>query len=324
MPGAGGEMTEVDYTGDGDVLTEVPDVPTVPPPTAETPVVPSASRVDEPETPVIATASDSASKTVKPKEEQRPTDVIAVEHSSRGREVKKRTFNPATGRRETLNITLKEKSEGVNTKMVTSFRGFSKKPVSDLRCAHCNQLGHLISMCPLMSRRVSLTESAVVLTPRGYHDPAPTEVAADDSVRPEDSVSVVAAGLTEKALKAHERRLRGHSWDSPGTAAGESSEAKTGGAMAAGYGPHAPKGRPSSEPRPPNYPPPNWRPPSSMPPPPPPPIPAPLPPPSTPPPKEKPMPNGGKAAGGAPSAPVSKPPVKTPPAKGGISKCHRC
>eukprot|EP00435_Cladocopium_sp_Y103_P041968 s3541_g11.t1 len=229
MPGAGGEMTEVDYTGDGDVLTEVPDVPTVPPPAVETPVVPSASRVDEPETPVIATASDSASKTVKPKvkpmprprktigkraaakgksekpaatekqsassakpkpavkkmprriavkqekadsvrgrgsfrarqteanrkrrhawkarqkeaaeffkkarleEEQRPMDVHVVEHSSRGREVQKRSFNPATGRRETLNITLKEKGESANTKMVTSFRGFSKKPVSDLR-----------------------------------------------------------------------------------------------------------------------------------------------------------------------------------------------
>eukprot|EP00435_Cladocopium_sp_Y103_P002908 s7966_g1.t1 len=218
-------------------------------------------------------------------EEQCPADVIAVERSTRGREVQRRAFNPKTGKREIMNITLTDKSEGVNTKMLTSFRGFSKKPVSDLRCAHCGQLGHLISMCPQMSRRVSLTESAVVLTPRGYHEPAPTEVAADDSVRPEDSVSVVAAGLTAERPKAHERRLRGHAWDSP-VAAGESSEAKTGAAMAAGYGPHAPKGRPSSEPRPPSYPPPTWRPPSSMLPPPPP-IPAPLPPPSTPPPKRE-------------------------------------
>eukprot|EP00435_Cladocopium_sp_Y103_P002870 s8566_g1.t1 len=65
-------------------------------------------------------------------EEQRPMDVHVVEHSSRGREVQKRSFNPATGRRETLNIALKEKGESANTKMVTSFRGFSKKPVSDL------------------------------------------------------------------------------------------------------------------------------------------------------------------------------------------------
>eukprot|EP00435_Cladocopium_sp_Y103_P068742 s379_g32.t1 len=62
-------------------------------------------------------------------EEQRPADVIAVERSTRGREVQRRAFNPATGKREIMNITLKDKTEGVNTKMLTSFRGFSKKPV---------------------------------------------------------------------------------------------------------------------------------------------------------------------------------------------------
>eukprot|EP00435_Cladocopium_sp_Y103_P028883 s1468_g7.t1 len=87
---AGGEMTEVDYTGDGDVLTEVPDVPTIPPPTAETPVVPSASRVDEPETPVIATASDSASKAVKPKVKPmpRPRKTIVKRAAAKGKSEK--------------------------------------------------------------------------------------------------------------------------------------------------------------------------------------------------------------------------------------------
>ena len=367
MSGAGGEMTEVDYRGDGDALTEVPTqekkkavkpkpkVKKMPkktivkkPAVKKMPRRTAATSVKQEKTESVKGKTTFRSrqteanrkrrqawkrrqkeaaeffKKTRLTEEQRPMDIHEVEHTQKGRKVQKRSFNPATGRRETLDITLKESA---NTKMVTSFRGFSSKPVNALRCAHCNQLGHLISMCPLMSRRVSLTDSAVVLTPRGYHDPAPTEVAADDSVRPEDSVSVV-AGLTAEALRAHERRLRGHSWDTPGKAAGEASEAKTGGAMAAGFGPPGPKGRPSSEPRPPSYPPPNWRPPSSssMPPPPPPPMPAPLPPPSTPPPKEKPMPTGGApvsssakpaAVEKSPGKAVSRPPAKNPPAKAG-------
>eukprot|EP00435_Cladocopium_sp_Y103_P004864 s6351_g1.t1 len=151
-------------------------------------------------------------------EESRPAEIIAVERTGHGREIHRKVFNPASGKREVMNITVGERStEGGNTKkLITSFKGFSKRPVDELRCGHCGEVGHIISMCPQMSRRVSLTQSAVVLTPRtGIYEPAPSEI--EDTIRPEDSVSTVAAGLTAESLKAHNRRLEADPRDSSST-----------------------------------------------------------------------------------------------------------
>eukprot|EP00435_Cladocopium_sp_Y103_P004334 s5210_g1.t1 len=223
-------------------------------------------------------------------EESRPAESISVERTGQGRVVRRKTFNPASGKRETMQITV---GDG-NTKMNTAFKGFSQKPVSQLRCGHCEEFGHIISMCPMMARRVSLTQGAVVLTPRTgtYETPtAASEAGVEDNIRPDDSISTVAANLTAESLRAHNRRLRGHAWDAlpPKFSSGQSTEVKSAAAIA--------KGPKPAEPRPPSYPPPGWKPSQAMPavppaPPTPPPIPAPLPPPSTPPPKEKPMPVG--------------------------------
>eukprot|EP00435_Cladocopium_sp_Y103_P033775 s2913_g8.t1 len=204
-------------------------------------------------------------------EESRPAEIIAVERSGHGREIHRKVFNPASGKREVMNITVGDRStEGGNTKkFITSFKGFSRRAVDELRCGHCGEVGHIISMCPQMSRRVSLTQSAVVLTPRTglYETATPSEIEVPDTITPEDSISTV-AGLTAESLRAHNRRLRGHSWDAPTpppVASGETTEVKSGAAVAKG-----PKGRPPNEPRPPNFPPPGWKPPQAMPPPPPP------------------------------------------------------
>eukprot|EP00435_Cladocopium_sp_Y103_P008898 s5453_g2.t1 len=230
-------------------------------------------------------------------EESRPAEIIAVERSGHGREIHRKVFNPASGKREVMNITVGERStEGGNTKkLLTSFKGFSRRPVAELRCGHCREVGHIISMCPQMSRRVSLTQGAVVVTPRTgvYETPAGPEAGVEDNLRPEDSISTVAANLTAESLRAHNRRLRGHSWDAlpPTFSAGHSTEVKSAVAVAKGPRP--------TEPRPPNYPPPAWKPTQAMP------APPPAPPTPPPPPKEKPMPVGG--------APAARPPVKAPP-----------
>eukprot|EP00435_Cladocopium_sp_Y103_P041090 s2167_g11.t1 len=190
-------------------------------------------------------------------EESRPAEIIAVERSGHGREIHRKVFNPASGKREVMNITVGERStEGGNTKkLITSFKGFSRRPVDELRCGHCGEVGHIISMCPQMSRRVSLTQGAVVLTPRtGIYETATlSETGVEDTIRPDDSISTVAANLLAESLRAHNRRLRG--WKPT-------------------------QAMPAPPPAPPT----------------PPPIPAPLPPPATPPPKEKPMHSGGAPA----------------------------
>eukprot|EP00435_Cladocopium_sp_Y103_P017696 s2757_g4.t1 len=80
-------------------------------------------------------------KRVRQEEESRPAEVFAVERSSRGREIHRKVFNPALGRREVINITVGDRStEGGNTKkLITSFKGFSKRPVDELRCGHCGE-----------------------------------------------------------------------------------------------------------------------------------------------------------------------------------------
>ena len=125
----------------------------------------------------------------------------------------RRVFNAQTGKTEELVIKDPESGDDIRKeKMLRSFSGFSSKPTFTLKCGHCGKKGHIISQCPEMERRVSLSKSAIVLTPRGE---AAMEVEEEGSmanaIRPEDSVSSV--GLTAEALKSHNKRLRGHKWD---------------------------------------------------------------------------------------------------------------
>eukprot|EP00435_Cladocopium_sp_Y103_P009414 s2423_g2.t1 len=93
MPGAG-DMTEVNY--DPDIQSEVPEVRAVVTEErteVEVPPVPSGTPIvidtpgEEPETPVIATASDSASKTVKstPKVKAMPRKTINKRAAAKGK-----------------------------------------------------------------------------------------------------------------------------------------------------------------------------------------------------------------------------------------------
>ena len=88
-----------------------------------------------------------------------------------------------------------------------SFSGFSRRDPRHLKCGHCGQKGHIISQCPGMERRVSLTRGGVMLTPRGRHEP---ESVVNDEVSPGDSISQV--GLTSESLRLHNKRLRGDGW----------------------------------------------------------------------------------------------------------------
>ena len=74
-------------------------------------------------------------------------------------------------------------------KMLRSFSGFASRPTNTLKCGHCRRRGHIISQCPDMERRVSLSKSAIVLTPRGEAAMEVEEESTANAIRPEDSVS---------------------------------------------------------------------------------------------------------------------------------------
>ena len=80
----------------------------------------------------------------------------------------RRVFNASTGKNEELVIMNPETGDDIRKeKMIRSFSGFSSRPTNTLKCGHCGCRGHIISQCPDMERRVSLSKSAIVLTPRG-------------------------------------------------------------------------------------------------------------------------------------------------------------
>ena len=144
-------------------------------------------------------------------EEQAPAAMYEIHRGARlsgQRKIVKRMYNPTLNRNEEIPVNPKSLTDGSGP-FVKSFTGFSNKNPKGLKCGHCGQRGHLISSCPGIERRVSLTQNRVTLTPRGQHNPD-SEVAAD-GISPHDSVSQV--GLTAETLRLHNRRLRGHGWD---------------------------------------------------------------------------------------------------------------
>eukprot|EP00435_Cladocopium_sp_Y103_P067834 s2072_g30.t1 len=234
-------------------------------------------------------------------EESRPVGTITVEKSREGKRViRRKSFNPKTGRAETLEIRGVGETSGGG--LIPSLHGFSQKPIDRMKCGHCGQFGHLVSMCPEIQCRVSLSSGAIVLMPRA--GTIETSEAGDD-VMPDDSVSAVAAqALTSESLKAHNKRMRGHGWgpevrDLPAVPEFHSSAAAV------------------ARPTPPSHPPPGWKANLPMPPTPPtpPPVPAPLPPPSTPPPAEKSMPASSPPKSSGVPAAFQPPAPKRFPAK---------
>ena len=152
-------------------------------------------------------------------EESRPTPTYEVVTGSRlpgQRRVVRRMYNPQSNRREELQIDTRnpKAEEDKGPAFVRSFSGFSWKNPRGLKCGHCGQKGHIISQCPEMERRVSLTHGRVTLTPRGQHQPDST---VGDEVAPGDSISQV--GLTQESLRMHNKRLRGHGWSEEAPAA---------------------------------------------------------------------------------------------------------
>ena len=152
-------------------------------------------------------------------EESRPTPTFEVVTGSRlpgQRRVVRRMYNPQSNRREELQIETRnpKSEEDKGPAFVRSFSGFSWKNPKGLKCGHCGQRGHIISQCPEMERRVSLTHGRVTLTPRGQHQPDST---VGDEVAPGDSISQV--GLTQESLRMHNKRLRGHGWSEEAPAA---------------------------------------------------------------------------------------------------------
>ena len=145
-------------------------------------------------------------------EESRPTPTFEVVTGSRlpgQRRVVRRMYNLQSNKREELQIDTRnpKAEEDKGPAFVRSFSGFSWKNPKGLKCGHCGQRGHIISQCPEMERRVSLTHGRVTLTPRGQHQPDST---VGDEVAPGDSISQV--GLTQETLRLHNKRLRGHGW----------------------------------------------------------------------------------------------------------------
>ena len=141
-------------------------------------------------------------------EESRPTPTYEVVTGSRlpgQRRVVRRMYNPQSNKREELQINTRnpKAEEERGPAFVRSFSGFSWKNPKGLKCGHCGQKGHIISQCPEMERRVSLTHGRVTLTPRGQHQPDST---VGDEVAPGDSISQV--GLTQETLRIHNKRLR--------------------------------------------------------------------------------------------------------------------
>ena len=152
-------------------------------------------------------------------EESRPTPTYEVVRGSRlpgQRRVVRRMYNAQSNRREELQIETRnpKSEEDKGPAFVRSFSGFSWKNPKGLKCGHCGQRGHIISQCPEMERRVSLTHGRVTLTPRGQHQPDST---VGDEVAPGDSISQV--GLTQESLRIHNKRLRGHGWSEEAPAA---------------------------------------------------------------------------------------------------------
>ena len=145
-------------------------------------------------------------------EESRPTPTFEVVTGSRlpgQRRVVRRMYNPQSNKREELQIDTRnpKAEEDKGPAFVRSFSGFSWKNPKGLKCGHCGQRGHIISQCPEMERRVSLTHGRVTLMPRGQHQPDST---VGDEVALGDSISQV--GLTQETLRLHNKRLRGHGW----------------------------------------------------------------------------------------------------------------
>ena len=141
-------------------------------------------------------------------EEAAPNPTYEVDRGARlpgQRRVYKRMYNPQLNKREELEINPKSLEE--KQPFLKSFSGFSRRDPRHLKCGHCGQKGHIISQCPGMERRVSLTRGGVMLTPRGGHEP---ESVVNDEVSPGDSISQV--GLTSESLRLHNKRLRGHGW----------------------------------------------------------------------------------------------------------------
>lgn len=144
-------------------------------------------------------------------EEQAPAAMYEIHRGARvsgQRKIVKRMYNRTLNRNEEIPVNPKSFTDESGP-FVKSFTGFSNKNPKGLKCGHCGQRGHLISSCPGIERRVSLTQNRVTLTPRGQHNPD-SEVAAD-GISPHDSVSQV--GLTAESLRLHNRRIHGHGWD---------------------------------------------------------------------------------------------------------------
>ena len=260
-------------------------------------------------------------------EESRPTPTYEVVRGSRlpgQRRVMRRMYNPQLNKREELEINPKAEEEK-GPAFVRSFSGFSWKNPKGLKCGHCGEKGHIISQCPEMERRVSLTHGRVTLTPRGQHQPDST---VGDEVAPGDSISQV--GLTQESLRIHNKRLRGHGWSEEAPAAAGSPPrarqrtgmgppqtppkrsgqfpASSNAAVAMGPKPppHPPKGWVPQGPQPPQAPPISGKAPPAMP------SPAqgPLPPPPAPPapPQVPPPPPAPRRVSSAPKTPPKTPP----------------
>ena len=121
-----------------------------------------------------------------------------------------RVFYASTGKNEELVIKNPETGADIRKeKMLRTFSGFSSRSTNTLKCGHCGRRVHIISQC--RERRVNLSKSATVLTPRGETAMEVEEESTASAIRPEDSVSSV--GLTAEALRSHNKRLRGHQWD---------------------------------------------------------------------------------------------------------------
>ena len=264
-------------------------------------------------------------------EESRPTPTYEVVRGSRlpgQRRVMRRMYNPQLNKREELEINPKAEEEK-GPAFVRSFSGFSWKNPKGLKCGHCGEKGHIISQCPEMERRVSLTHGRVTLTPRGQHQPDST---VGDEVAPGDSISQV--GLTQESLRIHNKRLRGHGWSEEAPAAAGSPPrarqrtgmgppqtppkrsgqfpASSNAAVAMGPKPppHPPKGWVPQGPQPPQAPPISGKAPPAMP------SPAqgPLPPPPAPPSAPKTPPKTPpKAKSGEPTSPKASPGAKAAP-----------
>ena len=107
-------------------------------------------------------------------EEAAPNPTYEVDRGARlpgHRRIFKRMYNPQLNKREELEINPKSLEE--KQPFLRSFSGFSRRDPRQLKCGHCGQKGHIIiiSQCPGMERRVSLTRGGgVMLTPRGLEE----------------------------------------------------------------------------------------------------------------------------------------------------------